>query len=233
MRVLAIGAHPDDVEALCGGTLAKCAARGDEVTIMIATNGNVGSPTLSREEIAEIRKKEAEASAALIGADLIWLGFDDEFLFHDRSTRLAFINAIRRANPDFMFVHGPNDYHPDHRICGEIAIDCRIPVTVPLIETEYPPMEKIPHVFIMDNIGSIGFEPEVYVDITETIETRGQMLKCHASQDIWLKHVYGMDYIEFLARPAAMRGMAIGVKYAEVFRSLPMYPVSGGPHLLP
>jgi len=233
MRVLAIGAHPDDVEALCGGTLAKCAARGDRITIMIATNGNVGSSTLSREAIAAVRKKEAMNAAALIGADLIWMGYDDEFLFHDRQTRLAFINAIRKANPDFMFVTSPNDYHPDHRICGEIAVDCRIPVTVPLIETEYPPMSKVPHVFLMDTVGSIGFEPDVYVDITDTYELRGRMLKCHESQEAWLQFVYGMDFVEFLTRPAAMRGMAIGVKYAEAFRNLPMYPISGGSNMLP
>lgn len=233
MRVLAIGAHPDDVEGLCAGTLIKCAARGDHVTIMIATNGNVGSPTLSREEIAAIRKKEAEASAALIGADLIWMGYDDEFLFHDRETRLAFINAIRKANPDFMIVHGANDYHPDHRISGEIAIDCRIPVTVPLIETEYPPMSKIPHVFIMDNVGGIGFEPEAYVDISDSFEMKGRMIKCHKSQNEWLQHMYSADYVEMLSTPSIIRGKAIGVKYAEAFRNLPMYPVMGGSHLLP
>ncbi|WP_409345434.1 PIG-L deacetylase family protein [Paenibacillus sp. MBLB4367] len=233
MRVLAIGAHPDDIEILCGGTLAKYAARGDQVTIMIATNGNVGSPTLSKEEIAAIRRKEAENAAAVIGADLIWLGIDDEFLFHDRETRMMFINAIRQAAPDVMFVHGANDYHPDHRICGEIASDCRIPVTVRLIETEYPHLNKVPHVFIMDNIGSIGFEPEAYVDITDTFETKCRMLRCHESQDTWLQHLYGMDYVEHMSKSSAMRGMAIGVKYAEAFRSLPMYPVSGGPHLLP
>lgn len=233
MRVLAIGAHPDDVEGLCGGTLAKCVARGDQVTIMVVTNGNVGSPTLSREEIAIVRELEARNAAAIIGAELIWMGYDDEFLFHDRETRLAFINAIRRANPDIMFVHGPNDYHPDHRISGEIAIDCRIPVTVRLIETEYPAMTKIPHVFMMDNIGSIGFEPEVYVDVTETFDIRSRMLRCHKSQGAWLEHMYQIDHIDFLAKPAMMRGMAIGVKYAEAFRSLPMYPVSGGPYLLP
>lgn len=233
MRVLAVGAHPDDVEGLCGGTLAKCAARGDDVTIMIATNGNVGSPTLNREEIAAIRERESRNAAALIGADVIWMGFDDEFLFHDRETRMAFINAIRKANPDILFVHGPNDYHPDHRISGEIAIDCRIPVTVRLIETEYPAMEKIPHVFIMDNIGSIGFEPDCYVDITETYEMRSRMLQCHASQGSWLEHVYGISQIEFLSKPALMRGMAIGVPYAEAFRSLPLFPVGGGSRLLP
>ncbi|RAV13291.1 PIG-L deacetylase family protein [Paenibacillus contaminans] len=233
MRVLAVGAHPDDVEILCGGTLAKYAARGDHVTIMVATNGNVGSPTHTKEEIAAIRRKEAENAAAVIGADLIWLGYDDEFLFHDRETRMAFINAIRQANPDVMFVHGANDYHPDHRICGEIAADCRIPVTVRLIETEFPQMDKVPHVFIMDNVGSIGFEPEAYVDITDTFETKSRMLRCHESQDAWLQHIYGMEYVEFMAKASSMRGMAIGVKYAEAFRSLPMYPVSGGPHLLP
>ncbi|WP_409345994.1 PIG-L deacetylase family protein [Paenibacillus sp. MBLB4367] len=233
MRILAIGAHPDDVEIFCGGTLAKYAARGDHVTIMIATNGNVGSPVLSKEEIAAVRRKEAEASAACIGADLIWMGYDDEFLFHDRETRMAFINAIRKASPDVMFVHGNNDYHPDHRICGEIAVDCRIPVTVPLIETEYPPMPRIPHVFVMDNLGGVGFEPEFYVDVTDVYEMKSRMIRSHASQDQWLNYQYGMDYVEFVSKTSAVRGMVIGVRHAEAFRSLPIYPVMGGASLLP
>lgn len=233
MRVLAVGAHPDDVEILCGGTLAKYARRGDRVAIMIATNGNVGSPSLSRDEIALVRRKEAEQAAAVIGAELIWLGFDDEFLFHDRAARLAFIDGIRQANPDVMFVHAANDYHPDHRICGEIAADCRIPATVPLIETERPPMKNIPHVFLMDTIGAIGFEPEAYVDITDTMETKHRMLKSHISQDTWIRKMYDMDYVEFMAKMSALRGMAVGVKYAEAFRSLPLYPVTGGPWMLP
>ncbi|PYI51288.1 PIG-L deacetylase family protein [Paenibacillus flagellatus] len=233
MRVLAIGAHPDDVEILCGGTLAKYAARGDQVTIMIATNGNVGSPVLTKEQIADVRRKEAEASAACIGADLIWMGYDDEFLFHDRQTRMAFINAIRKASPDVMFVHGSNDYHPDHRICGEIAIDCRIPVTVPLIETEYPAMARIPHVFVMDNLGGVGFEPEHYVDITDVYETKCRMIRSHASQDEWLNVQYGMDYIEFVTKMSSVRGMVIGARHAEAFRSLPAYPVMGDASLLP
>jgi len=233
MRILAVGAHPDDAEGLCGGTLAKYAARGDQVTIMVATNGNVGSPTLSKAEIAAVRRKEAEKAAAVIGADMIWLDIDDEFLFHDKETRLKFINAIRQAKPDVMFVHSTNDYHPDHRISGEIASDCRIPATVRLIQTEYPHMDKVPHVFIMDTIGSIGFEPEYYVDICDTYETKCRMLRCHESQDAWLQHLYGIDIVENMAKTTIMRGMAIGVEHAEAFRSLPMFPVSGGPHLLP
>lgn len=233
MRVLAIGAHPDDVEILCGGTLAKCAARGDHVTIMVATNGNVGSPTLGKDEIAAVRKREAEASAALIGADFIWLNYDDEFLFHNRESRMTFINAIRKANPDVMFVHSSNDYHPDHRICSEIAVDCRIPVTVPLIVTEFPHMEKIPHVFLMDNIGGVAFEPEAYVDITETFDMKARMLECHNSQNSWLQYMYGTGIVENAAKTSTFRGVAPGFKYAEGFRSLPLYPIPGGLHLLP
>ncbi|MFD2333624.1 PIG-L deacetylase family protein [Cohnella sp. GCM10020058] len=233
MRILAIGAHPDDVECCVGGTLAKYAARGDEVTVMVATNGNVGSPTLTKEEIAAVRKKEAQAAADVIGADLIWLDYDDEFLFHDRESRMTFINAIRQANPDVMFVHSPNDYHPDHRVCSEISIDCRIPVTVPLIVTEYPAMTKVPHVFLYENVGAVDFQPEAYVDITDTFEAKSQMLKCHESQDVWMQHVYGADIVANMVRIASMRGLAPGYKYAEGFRSLPLFPIPGSPHLLP
>jgi LmbE family N-acetylglucosaminyl deacetylase len=99
MNVLAIGAHPDDIELQCAGTLALYAKSGHRVFMAVATNGNVGSPTHSREAIAAIRRKEQEASCALIGATLIWMDFDDEWLFNDRPTRARFIDAIREADP--------------------------------------------------------------------------------------------------------------------------------------
>lgn len=95
MKVLAVGAHPDDLEILCVGTLAKYAQRGDSVTMAVATNGEVGSPTLCKAEIAEIRRHEAEASAAVIGAHLIWMNYPDEFLFSTEETRLTFLNMVR------------------------------------------------------------------------------------------------------------------------------------------
>jgi len=97
MRVLAVGAHPDDLEMLCGGTLAKYTQQGHQVTMAVATNGEVGSMTLPKEEIAAVRKAEAEAAAAVIGADFVWMGYPDEFLFSREDTRLAFINLMRRA----------------------------------------------------------------------------------------------------------------------------------------
>jgi LmbE family N-acetylglucosaminyl deacetylase len=109
MRVLAIGAHPDDLEFLCGGTLAKYAQQGHHVTMAVVTNGEVGSATLPKEEIAAIRKEEASAAASVIGADFFWMDFPDEFLFKTEQSRLAFINVIRRARPDVIITHAPSD----------------------------------------------------------------------------------------------------------------------------
>ena len=110
MNVLAIGAHPDDIEILCGGTLALYAEQGHKIFMAVATNGNVGTPDLSREEIARVRHEEQKRSCAVIGAELIWMNFDDEWLFNDRPTRTVFLDAIRRANPEVMFIHSANDY---------------------------------------------------------------------------------------------------------------------------
>lgn len=145
MRILAIGAHPDDLEILCGGTLAKCAKRGDQVFMAVATNGDVGSAIHSRERIAEIRHREALASAAVIGAEFIWLGFRDEFLFDNQESRLKFIEAYRQAQPDVVLAHSQNDYHPDHVMAGSLAWTTRMMSTVKLIETDSPPCPTIPH----------------------------------------------------------------------------------------
>jgi LmbE family N-acetylglucosaminyl deacetylase len=172
MNILAVGAHPDDLEILCAGTLAKYAVRGDSVAMAIATNGEVGSPTLPKEEIAEIRKQEAEASAKLVGAELIWMGYPDEFLFSNESTRLSFLNMVRHVRPDVILTHSPSDYHPDHRTAGQIVWDIRVMTTVPNIKTENPPCDKIPEIYYCDAIAGISFVPEHYVDISETFALR-------------------------------------------------------------
>jgi LmbE family N-acetylglucosaminyl deacetylase len=79
-RILAFGAHPDDIECSCAGTLARCRDNGHCVGIAVVTNGDVGSPTLRKAEIAAVREREARASAAVIGAEFFWLGYPDGLL---------------------------------------------------------------------------------------------------------------------------------------------------------
>src|SRR5208283_1917387 len=135
MNVLFVGAHPDDIEIFCGGTAARYAAEGHKLFFCIATNGNAGHSTYTKEEIGAIRHKEALRGAALVGAQLIWLDYDDEFLFDDRDTRLKFIEAFRIAKPDVVFCHWPDDYNPDHSISGRIVDDCIHMMKVPIIKT--------------------------------------------------------------------------------------------------
>src|SRR5580765_8232707 len=151
MNVLFVGAHPDDIELFCGGTAALYAKQGHKVFFCVSTNGNVGSPTLPPEEIAAVRHKEAQNGAGVIGAELIWLDFDDEFLLDTRESRLAFIEAFRQSQADVVFCHFRQDYNPDHSISGMLVDECIHMVSIPNIKTPTPPYspKNIPHVYFM------------------------------------------------------------------------------------
>ena len=142
LRVLAIGAHPDDLEFYCGGTLARYAERGDTVVMAVVTNGDIGSATHSMEEIGAIGKLEVLDSAALIGAELVWMDYHDEFFFYNEETRRHMIEVIRMAEPDVVLGHWTDDYHPDHSLSGMAARDARIMTAVPLIVTAIRPSEE-------------------------------------------------------------------------------------------
>ena len=208
MRILAVGAHPDDIEFMCAGTLAKYAERGDKVVMAIVTNGEVGSSTLSKEEISKIRREEAQASASVIGAELIWMDFPDEFLFDDKATRMAFIEMIRKARPDLVITHPLDDlYHTDHNTTGKIVNDVALMGTIPNIKTESPPCTSIPYLYYADAQGAVNFLPDEYVDISDVFEIKKQMLSMHKSQESWLMDQYGMTPLEFMEIIARFRGL--------------------------
>jgi LmbE family N-acetylglucosaminyl deacetylase len=233
LRVLAIGAHPDDLELQCAGTLAKYALRGDYVTMAIAMSGDCGSSLLPKEQIAAIRGKEARASAAVLGAELLVMHYSDGFLFSTDQTRLDFLNVIRQARPDVILTHSPNDYHPDHRTTAQIVCDVRIMITVPNIKTEAPPCDTIPEVYFFDTMAGIDFFPQNYVDITSTFDVKKKMLSCHKSQSPWLEDQYGMTYLDFIDCVGRFRGLQCGVQYAECFRVWPTWPRRAAGILLP
>ncbi len=233
MRVLAVGAHPDDLEILCAGTLAKYAQRGDHVSMAVATNGEVGSATLPKKEIAEIRHEEAAAAAKVIGADFYWMNYPDEFLFSTEQTRLAFLDLVRQARPDAIITHAPTDYHPDHRTTGGILWDIRVMTTVPNIKTAHPPCERIPEIFYMETLAGIDFVPQHYVDISDTFALKREMLARHKSQSAWLENQYKISYLEMIEITGRYRGLQCGVKYAEGLKSSPTWPKLSHENLLP
>lgn len=232
-RILAVGAHPDDIEILCAGTLAKCRARGDEIVICVATNGNMGSMKIPPGELAGIREAEARESAGKLGADLIWLGFADEFIYHDHETRMRFIEMIRSARPDVIITHAPNDYHQDHRTVSELVFVSSFIAAVPNVKTESTRHEQIPPIYYMDTLAGVDFQPTDYVDIMETLETKLEMLRCHKSQLEWLGDYNGIDIVEFATTVARFRGLQSGVRYAEGFRRADAWPRVSTGRLLP
>ncbi len=233
MRVLAVGAHPDDLEILCAGTLAKYASRGDSVIMAVATNGDLGSTKLSTTETAALREKEARAAAELIAAELVWMGYPDAFLFSREDTRRDFIDLLRRSRPDVILTHDPNDYHADHRTVAQLLMDVRMLAAVPKIETAHPPAAGVPEIFFMDTIAGVGFQPEVYVDVSATFATKQQMLAKHESQALWLKEQYGISFQELIELSARYRGLQSGCRYAEGFRHWRVWPGRPAAGLLP
>ena len=239
MRILAFGAHPDDMEFRCAGTLAKYAKRGDKVFMCIATNGEIGSYGRPREELAAMRKKEAEASCAVIGAELIWLGYEDEMLFDNRETRMAFIEAVRYARPDVIFAPPPfKDYNQDHDITGYLAFEARILATVKLMETKSPVIDHIPPMFYCTPHGGLPtkINPQYFVDVSDTFETKMKMFHCHESQSgDWCKDAFGVDYGDMIVREDKFYASACGtpgVDYVEAFALCTDWPIIAGAHKL-
>jgi len=224
MNVLAIGAHPDDVEAYCAGTLARCANRGDKIYIATSTNGNIGSASLSPPEIAAIRKEEARKSAALIGAEYICLDYDDEMFFESKQVRLAFINLVRYCKADLILTHNPEDYNPDHELTSKIVNDIAVMIPIGNIKTEHAPYDRIPMIYYWETVNGLNFIPTDYVDITETYDVKVRMFSQHASQVKWMKDNYkdsfketDSDFFESILVQSRYRGLQCGVKYAESF----------------
>jgi LmbE family N-acetylglucosaminyl deacetylase len=233
LRILAIGAHPDDVELQCAGTLAKYIQAGAHVIMAIATDGSAGHKIIPPTELVPIRKEEAQKSAAILGAEFHWLGVQDEFLFEDLPTRLLFIDLIRLVRPDIILTHNPDDYHPDHRAVNHLVFGASFPSSLPNVSTSQPVHPVVPPIYYFDSYGSANFNPQEFVDITDTYEVKKQMLTCHQSQLKWLKDHDKVDVLETMYIQARFRGIQCGVQFAEGFTHENVFPRIKPERLLP
>ena len=223
-RILAVGAHPDDLEIVCAGTLAKYAGQGAHISMAVATDGSAGHMLIPPKELAEIRHREVEKAAGLIGADFYWLGFVDEMLFEDIETRLRFVELIRQAKPDAILTHYPQDYHPDHRVVSRLMFDASFESGLKNIQTETQYHPGVQPLYYFDTITGANFHPTEYVDITDTFEVKMEMLACCESQVKWLKDHDNVDLLHMTETLVRARGYQCGVKYAEAFRPDPVWP---------
>jgi LmbE family N-acetylglucosaminyl deacetylase len=218
MRVLAIGAHPDDLETLCGGTLARFAREGHEVVMCHAANGGKGSYVRTSEEISRIRIGEARRAAEICGAEHVTLGLPDgEVLAADPVQRSLFVDLIRDARPDLIITHTPEDYHPDHNETSRLVFDTSFLATVPLVVGTKPCHSKVTPIYFMEPASGLGFVPTEFVDVTGVIDIKEAMVRAHESQVTWLREHAGGDLVGDMKTISAFRGQQCGVSYAEGF----------------
>lgn len=227
-RILAIHAHPDDVEFQCAGTLARLKRLGCEITIATMTAGDCGSAEMGPAEISRVRRDEARAAAELLGADCLCLEFHDLAIVHDNDGRRRVTEAVRRARPDIVFTAPPVDYMSDHEMTSRLVRDACFAASVPNYTTHQwdpaPPLSKIPHLYYVDAIEGIDYfgnslPPGFIVDVSATFELKLQMLACHASQRNWLLRQHGIDeYLDSCRNWSTKRGQEIGAAYGEAFR---------------
>lgn len=217
MNILAVGAHPDDLEILCAGTLSKYRARGDAVFMCHAANGDKGHFIIPPDELTGIRRKEAQDAAGVIGAEALELGFLDMEVHDTEQARLTFIDAVRGARPDVVITHYPDDYHTDHKAVSALMLEATFSATVPHVKTAHDFLPKLPVIYFMDTLAGLHFQPVEYVDITEVMPQKLAMMTKHQSQLTWLKEHDNYDALDAIETMAKFRGYQCGVKYAEGF----------------
>ena len=227
-RVLAIHAHPDDVEFQCAGTLALLGAAGHDITIATMTPGDCGSNQHKPDEIAAIRREEGRQAAEVISARYECLEFRDLSIVIDNDSKHRVTEAIRKHRPHVVMTAPPMDYMDDHEATSHLVRDACFNASCPNYSTRQwepaPPLDWIPFLYYVDPVEGVALwgqpvRPQFYVDTTTTFDIKRRMLACHDSQRAWLRDQHGVDeYLDSQERWSAQRGQEIGVAYAEAFR---------------
>lgn len=233
-HILAIHAHPDDIEIQCAGTLLKLAAAGHRITVATMTPGDCGSAEMSSDEIATKRRGEAKAAADLMGAEYHCLEFRDLSICFDNDSRRRMTEFLRRIQPDIILTAPPIDYMHDHEITSMLVRDACFNASVPLYRTRQwdpaPPCTSIPHLYYVDAVEGIDHYGQRHpidfaIDVTDTFEKKIEALACHSSQRNWLREQHGVDeYLDACRRWSALRGSENGCEYAEGFRQYKGHP---------
>lgn len=194
-KVLALAPHPDDIEIGCGGTIAEYVHRGAEVHLFVATDGARGGD-------AAVRRREQEASAAVLGLKAVhWGGFQDTELSSGSELIHALERQVQAIGPDTVLVNFHEDTHQDHRALARAAHSA----------TRY-----VPNVLAYETPTSLNFDPHVFMDIHGTLSHKLKALNAHASQ-IERTNIQGVNIVEIALATAHFRGVQAKISAAEAF----------------
>ena len=197
MNILALGAHPDDIEYGCGGTFLKFARKGENIYFMVLTKGEFGGDP-------KVREKEQEEAMKLLGVKKIfWGGCVDTELPNERIIITRIDKVIEEVNPDEVYVNFIDDIHQDHRTLAECT----------LAATRY-----VKKVFFYEDYTSNNFEPDIFVDIGDVLKEKQKLIQVFSSQ-VTKAYPTKLDMVESVKATANFRGFQGKVKYAEGFKA--------------
>ncbi len=234
MNVLAIGAHPDDIEIACAGTLANCVKGGDKVIVCHVSRGDLGHVIIPPDELTGIRAEEARRAGALAGIEVICADFSDLDIYdNNKAARDRIVDVIRYADPDVIITHNPDDYMPDHTAVSRLVFDASFTATLPNYKSGVDGAAKLVPIYYMDTLAGVNFQPTEYVDITDEIDLKLKMLNCHESQIVWMRDHDHIDFPDMVKTCSRYRGYQCGAEYAEGFRQCQVYLKGTTKRLLP
>ncbi len=196
MRLLFIGAHPDDPDYRAGGLAKKYVNAGHSVRFFSVTNGDMGHQEIRGPALAERRRREAFMAGGAGGLEYVIHTHRDGRLWPSLEARDDLIGLIRQYNPDIVFTHRPNDYHPDHRYTSILVQDASYMLTVPGICPKVPHLRRMPVICYMEDEFQrpYPFSPQIVVTIDDVIMDKVKMLDCHKSQFYeWLPYNQGLE----------------------------------------
>jgi len=202
MNILAVGAHPDDIEIGCGGTLIKYVQRGHNVFLLLITKGEKGGDI-------ETRYAEQVKAAEIVGVrDIYWGDYQDtELLQKGREIIQTVESHIKIVKPDLIFVNFSDDTHQDHRRVNQSVLSA----------TRY-----VKNVLFYEVPTTSNFIPHVFVDISDTLEGKIRALEAHQSQ-VMKTNIEDLSIVEIARSAATFRGIQGRVKYAEAFSALRLF----------
>ncbi len=206
-NVLAIGAHPDDVEFGCAGTLARHIKEGDKVTIMHMTCSDSMNINYEIVDTKEVRKKESEEAAKIIGADLILLDFLDQCVPFDRTSIFAIEKVIKSLQVDVIYTHWNGDSHQDH---------------INTLKSVFAAARYVDKIFLYEQVpyprvGKIFSEANYYVDISSYYDIKERSVLAHESQIVGR---YQKKIMVGMRSSAEFRGSQCNCEYAEAFEAV-------------
>ena len=221
-RILSFGAHPDDTEFRCGGTLAILAECGWAVGIATVTGGGGGSREHDFEQTRAIRLDESRNAAAVIGAEYYYAGGDDMDVDFRHDLRVKVVHVLRAFRPDVVIACPPQDYHPDHEESSRLVRAACFFAPIPNYpEQSLEPIETVPYLYYSHagtDINGLPAPMHFLVDISTATAAKKEMACCHRSQRNWIRAHHGVDdYIGSLERSDAELGKAAGFGAAEAF----------------